>query len=176
MIGATLGAFVLAGILSTFLMLNRSGARLSNYNTMQIECRRALEEFSQDVRMASNVTFNGSSTSTASSITLTLPDNYASSGNQVTYAYDSSSSGANANTFYRLPGNASSTAARTVLVRNVTSCVFSRFNRLDAATTTDAATKRVELSLKTRIQTATTAAATESAMSATYVLRNKPAS
>src|SRR5689334_17859458 len=103
MIGATLGSIVLAGVLSTFLMLARSGANAVAYTTMDTQSRRALEEFSQDIRMASAVTWNS-----AYSITLTVPDNYAATSNQVTYTWDNT---ANVNSttyrcFYRVPSDA----------------------------------------------------------------------
>lgn len=164
MIGSSIGAFVLAGVLSAFLMMVRGGQRLYAYNGMELEARRALEEFAQDVRMASNATYNS-----ASSLTLTVPDNYTLNSNLVTYAYDSSSG-----CFYRRPGNASATGAAQLLARHVYSCTFNRYDRLGSATTSDAATKRIELSLRMRVTSTTGAAATENALSATYLLRNKP--
>jgi|JI10StandDraft_1071094.scaffolds.fasta_scaffold03143_4 Tfp pilus assembly protein PilW len=174
MIGASIGSFVLLGILTAFVTLGRNGARLYNYNTMETESRRALDEFSQDVRMASGIVWNS-----ATSVTLTVPDNYAAYGNQVTYAYDSATTGATRRTFYRVPGNPSTTYStpptRTALARNVTSCTFARYNRNTPAApaTTDAETKRLQVTMKISVTTATTVAATENAISATYLLRNK---
>lgn len=174
MIGASIGSFVLLGILTAFVTLGRSGARLYNYNTMETESRRALDEFSQDVRMASGIVWNSDS-----SVTLTVPDNYAAYGNQVTYAYDSATTGATRRTFYRVPGNPSTsystTPVRTALARNVTSCTFKRYNRNTPAdeASTDAETKRLQVTMKISVTAATTVAATENAISATYLLRNK---
>jgi prepilin-type N-terminal cleavage/methylation domain-containing protein len=70
MIGATIGSFVLAGVLSTFLLLGRSGANIVAYTVMDTQTRRAIEEFAQDVRMASAIVWNDSA-----SVTLTVPDN-----------------------------------------------------------------------------------------------------
>lgn len=165
MVGSTLGAFVLGGVLSTYLMLGRSGALAYAYNGMSIDARRALEEFAQDARMANAVTWNGSD-----SITLTVPDNYAASSNQVTYAHSSASG-----TFFRRPGDATSTAAATILARNVTSTTFHRYDRLDAVATNDAGTKRLELALRLRTGGNGSSAATENALSASFILRNKPA-
>ena len=83
MIGAVIGTIVLAGVLSSFLMLGRSGANVANYSMMETQSRRALEELSQDLRMANGVIWNSDQ-----SITLTVPDNYTATSNQVTYAYD----------------------------------------------------------------------------------------
>jgi Tfp pilus assembly protein PilW len=165
MVGSALGAIVLAGVLSTFLMLGRSGANVANYSMMEMESRRALEELSQDVRMAEAITWNS-----AQSITLKVPDNYTSTGNQVTYAYDSTSK-----TFYRMPGIASATNPQTTLVRSVASCAFARFNRLNAATAADVTTKRIQLTLAVRRTSQTVASASNTILSASYILRNKPA-
>jgi Tfp pilus assembly protein PilW len=156
MIGATLGAMVLAGVLSTFLMLGRSGANVANYSTMEMESRRALEELSQDLRMASTITWS------PQSITLVVPDNYT-----VTYAYNSGQQ-----EFQRTIG----TNTRA-LVKNVGSCTFARFNRLNVAidptVTSDATTKRIQLTLGIKKQSQTVAAASNTILSASYILRNK---
>lgn len=169
-ISSTIGTMVLAGVLSTFLMLGRSGQRLYYYNGMENESRRTLEEFAQDVRMSSDSLYNS-----ATSITLTVPDNYTGNGNQVTYTYGSVtiSSVVYPNCFYRRPGNASSTAVPTILMQNVTDCAFTRYDVLGSATTSDAATKRIELSLRVSNTRSTLVAATDNIVSATYLLRNK---
>lgn len=168
MIAATLGTMVMAGVMSTFLMLGRSGANISNYSMMETQSRRALEEFSQDLRMASNVTWNSNT-----SITLTVPNNYTTTSFQVTYAYDSSTSGATAQSFYRMPGDASATNPKTVLIRNVVAMSYARFNRLNGTATSNQTTKRIQLSMTARTTTRTVANASNIILSASYILRNK---
>lgn len=172
MIGSSIGAFILAGVLSAFIMMTRGAQRLYNYNGMEIEARRALEEFAQDVRMASAMTYNS-----ATSLTLTVPDNYTGNSNRVTYYYNSGTTGATAGCFYRRPGedvaHSTTTPGYQILARNVYSCAFNRYDRLGSATTSDGATKRIELSLRMRVTSTAGAAATENAISATYLLRNK---
>jgi hypothetical protein len=170
MVGSTIGAFVLVGVLSSFLMLGRSGMRLYFYNGMEAESRRTLEEFAQDVRMASDSVYNS-----ASSITLTVPDNYTSTANRVTYAFGSVvlNSVSIPNCFYRRPGDPSSTATPTILVRNVTDCTFRRYDVLGAATSIDSATKRIEMALRVSNSRNTLVASTDEIVSATYLLRNK---
>jgi Tfp pilus assembly protein PilW len=168
MIGLTLGMIVLAGVMTSFLMLGRSGMNAVHYSLSETEIRRGIEEFSQDVRMASGIKWNS-----ATSITLTVPDNYASSSNQVTYAWDSSTTSPTAQCFYRVPGTASSAMARTVFVRNVSAFEFSRFNRLHGEATSDAATKRVRISMNVRRVRTTLVATNSTLVSASYTLRNK---
>ena len=169
-IGATISVFILAGVLSAFLMLGRSGANAASYSVSETQIRRAIEEFAQDVRMASNLTWHS-----AHSITLTVPGNYASSGHQVTYTWDSATTGDTAQCFYRMPGDSDSTAAKTIFVRNVSSLSFSRFNRLDAAATSDPETKRVQLTMNVCRTGKTLVAANTTLVSASYTLRNKVA-
>ena len=172
MVGATIGSFVLAAILSTFLMLGRNGYNAANYSMMEAEARRALETFSEEARMASDLTWNSST-----SVTLTV---YASSGTyQVTYAYDSSSSGATAQSFYRQLGAPAGAGAKTILVRNVTEFAYRRYkvvNGVDYAATNDIETKQIQITLRSVRTGITTVATTNAVLSARVVLRNKAVS
>ncbi len=169
MISATISTFVLAGVLSSFLLLGRSGANLVNYTTMDAQTRRALEDFAQDVRMANNIVLNSPPTS----LTLTVPDNYTSNSNQVTYFWGTTSGNSLYHYFYRRPGNATSTSAVTTYIGNVTSLAFNRYDRLNAATTSDTDTKRVQLSMTITSTNSTVVSATDTTLSASFVLRNK---
>jgi prepilin-type N-terminal cleavage/methylation domain-containing protein len=171
MIGATLGSIVLAGVMSTFLMLSRSGMSAANYTTMDTQCRRALEEFAQDVRMASNVAWNSTG-----SVTLTVPDNYTTTSNKVTYTWDNTTGSASYRCFYRVPGDSSATSPKTIFVRNVTSFTFLRYDRLNAVTASDASTKRLRISMTVTTTANTAVAVTDQLVSASFILRNKPAS
>ncbi len=169
-IGSTIGAFVLAGVLTAFLMMGRSGYNASNYSVMEAEARRALQTFSEEARMANNITWNS-----ANSVTLRV---ITSAGTQmVTYAYDTGSSGATAGAFYRVVGTASSTATRQVLVRNVSEFAFRRYkvvNGVDYTAANDLETKQIQITLRARRTGVTTVAATNAVLSARVVLRNKP--
>jgi prepilin-type N-terminal cleavage/methylation domain-containing protein len=163
-IGSVISTLILTGVMTTFLMLGRSGANVANYSTMEMESRRALEELSQDLRMASNITWNS-----AQSITLTIPENYTATGNQVTYAFDGTSK-----EFYVMAGNSGATNPKRALVRSVESCSFARFNRLNIATTANTTTKRVQITLVVQRKSQTVASASNTILSASYILRNKP--
>lgn len=167
-IGATLSTIVLAGVMSAFLMLGRSGVNVANYSTSEAQIRRGMEEFGQDVRMASAIAWNSST-----SVTLTVPGQYAAHGNLVTYAYDPATSGATARSFYRVPGAPSSGAERMIFVRNISSFSFARYNRLDGAANSNAETKRLQITMNVRRSGQTVVAANTSVVSASYILRNK---
>ena len=168
MIGSTIGSFVLLGVLSTFLMLGRSGANIVSYTSMDAQTRRGLEEFAQDVRMASGIIWNSET-----SVTLTVPDNYTTTSNQVTYAWDTTVGGANYHDFYRMAGTAAANNSKTRLIAKVTSFSYSRFNRLNVAAASDPETKRLQLSLTITSNNTTVAAATDTTISACFIMRNK---
>lgn len=163
MIAASLGTMVLAGVMSTFLMLGRSGANVANYSVMESQARRALEEFSQDVRMANAITWNS-----ASSITLTIPNNYAPTAGVVTYAYDSSTK-----KFYRTPRDSTSASGQTDLIRNVVSFSYARYDRINNPAAQDMTTKRIQISMTARTTSNTAVGASNIILSASYILRNK---
>jgi prepilin-type N-terminal cleavage/methylation domain-containing protein len=169
LIATVLSGAILAGILSSFLMMGRSGYNAANYSMMEAEARRALETFSEEARMAKNITWNSSS-----SITLTV---VSSAGDYtVTYAYDSSSSGSTALCFYRKLGTSSSTATPLILVRNVSDFSFRRYkvvNGTDYSAANDLETKQIQITLRAIRTGSTTVAATNAVLSARVVLRNK---
>jgi hypothetical protein len=168
MIGATIGSFILLGVLTTFLMLGRSGANIIAYTTMDAQTRKGFEEFAQDVRMASDCVWNS-----ATSLTLTVPNNYTSTSNQVTYAWDNTSGSATYRYFYRVPGSSATGTPKTTYIANVTSFTFYGYDRLNASTTTNAAIKRVQINLTVTTSNKTVVSATDTTLSASFVLRNK---
>ncbi len=164
MIGASLAAFVLAGVISTFLFLGRSGANISNYSEMETEARTGLEYFAQDTRQASDLYWNS-----ASSVSLTV------SGATITYSYSSADE-----TFSRRAGGTT-----TVLVEGVSDFEFSGYmitgatvntSDLSTAAKREAAsdvTKQLQVYLKASRSSVTVATATNTVLSARYILRNK---
>jgi hypothetical protein len=156
LIASTLSAFVLAGVLSSFLFLSRTSFRASAYSEMEAEVRRGLETISRDIRNASDVHWNS-----AQSVTLTV------NGSPVTYAYDGSAASATSRSFYRAPGDAGSTQPRTVLIRNLEPDVS------DNTAHNDAETKQLQLVLRARQVNVATTGASQALVSGRYVLRNK---
>jgi Tfp pilus assembly protein PilV len=168
LIAATLSTFVLAGVLSAFLFLARTSFRSSGYSEMEAELRRGLDTFARDTRSATDVRWNS-----AQSITLTV------NGRPVTYAYDSTAASATHRSFYRLEGDANSSLPRTVLVHGVTpEFAFQRYKLVqpgvaDNAATNDRETKLLSLTLRAARTSVATVGASNSAVSARYLLRNK---
>ena len=162
MIGATLSSFVLAGVLSTFLFLGRSGQNLRNYSDMETQARKALELFAEDTRQASSVVW-------ADSNTLTLVVNAIN----IKYAYASGS-------FVRTIGTATTGTTLLTGITNfsflaysITGVALTDFSTAAARTAANSATKQVQISLSAARSSQTVTTATNIVLSARYVLRNK---
>ena len=168
MVSAALGTFILAGVLSVFLMMGRSGYNASSYSIMDSEARRGLEVLSIDARMASDIQWIDSS-----AITLTV------NGAEVTYAYDSATTGPTARSFYRKVGGFASGATPQVLVRDITEFTFCRYkvvNGVDFSAANDLETKQIQVTLRAARTRSTVATATNAVLSARVILRNKKVS
>jgi len=172
MIATGLSSIVMSGVMSSFVLLGKNSFNAASYSIMESESRRALEKFTQDARMADNVTWNSDS-----SVTLSLASPTGSY--LVTYACDAAPTGTTARTFSRKLGAASSTAVPLVLVRNVSDFAFRRYkivNGTDFTAVNNLETKQLQITLRTVRTGATTVDTTNSVLSARVVLRNKPVS
>ena len=173
MVSATISTIVLAGILSAFLMIGRTGYAAGNYSEMDAQTRRALEIFGADARKAADVRWHDAQT-----LTLYVSTESAATA-AVTYGYDTVTSSPTYRTFYRVQGDSASAEPRLALVRNVsTDFAFARFKLeqpgvSDNSAGNDLETKQLQVTLRTARTGATTPIATQSAISARYILRNK---
>jgi len=160
---------VMSGVLSSFVLVGKNGYNSSNYSVMEAESRRALEIFTQEARMADNITWIS-----ASCVTLSVVND---TGNYlVTYVYNDATSGDTAQTFYRQPGASGSGAPVQILVRGVSDFAFRRYKVVtgsDFTATNDLETKQVQITLRTVRTGVTTVNTTNSVLSARVVLRNK---
>ena len=164
LISSGLASFILAGVLTTFLFLGRSGANVQNYTDLEAQARRALEQFAQDTRQASAIAWNS-----ANSVTMFVD------GVLITYAYASGN-------FTRGVTTSPATPTRTLL-SGITTFSFKAYNITGAeiagigTTTTLAAagttTKQLQISLQAARRSQTVAAATNTVLSARFILRNK---
>lgn len=171
MVAALLGGLVLTGVLATNLQLLRSGVRVTQYAEMSSQVSRGIAQLEGDLKSASDITWNN-----ASDITLTIPT-AAGATRQVTYAWTGATQ-----SFFMVPGNSSAvTAGRVFLVSGIPTradgsagAIFTRYDLDGNAAATDLATKGVQVSLNV-VRTARTAAtSTDAAVSAIFILRNKP--
>lgn len=79
----TLSLMMMTAVLSGYIFLGRSFTRLANQETLEREGRLTLQYFTQDARMASEI----SGTPSASAVTFTIPT--ATGTLSVKYTYDS---------------------------------------------------------------------------------------
>ena len=171
---ASLSAMILAGVLSTSVLIIRSSVRASNYSIMEAETRRAFEQMGIDARMASDfscVFTSGSITS----FTLTIPNEDLSQIYYVTYGYDTSNS-ANQVIFIVPGNNPAATVGRRVLVNQVNAMTFLRYDAtnilIPAATISNAGIKHIQMSvsvLRTGVGIVNT---TQVIRSSAFTLRN----
>lgn len=171
MVATLLGGLVLTGVLATNLQLLRSGVRVTQYAEMSTQARRGLEQLEGDLKCAVGVTWNSDS-----DITLTVPSQSGTTS-QVTYAWTRATQA-----FFRVPGASSAaTLGRVYLVNGIplrsdgtAGVAFARYDRDGNTASTDAATKKVQVSMNL-VRTALTAAtSTDVTVSPIYILRNKP--
>ncbi len=157
MISATLGGFILTAVLTTFLFLGRSGANVQNYSDMEAQARRALEFFAQDTRQASAITWNSTT-----SITLTVD------GVATNYSFASG-------TFSRqITGGPVQNLVTGVLSFSFKaySITGTEINLADLAAA-GRSTKQLQISLRASRSSRTVATATNTVLSARFILRNK---
>lgn len=172
-IAATIGSFVLAGVMASFLMLVRSGVRTSNYSVMETETRRAFEQLGIDARMANafTSTFTGS---TITAFTLTIPNNDLTGQRQVMYGYDTSDS--TNYKFYIVPVPDTTPSSRRVLVNKVSSLTFLRYDSTGAlipsTTPSDANVKHIQVSVSVRRAEVGVAQTTQIIRSSAFTIRN----
>lgn len=81
LVAASLAAFAMTALLSSFVFLARNFTRLANYQALENEGRRALTYLQADLELAEAV--KPGTNPTANSLTLVLP------AGEVTYTYDS---------------------------------------------------------------------------------------
>lgn len=170
MVGAGLSAIVLAGVLSSFLMMGRVGANVANYTEIEAEARSALEQFSREVRVAFDVTAYDDN-----SVTLSIPDattNPTGLAYSVTYAFDSANKRLNRNGSPLITG----------VVANPGTPFFNYYRRIrtgyvEGYTTNTvlnrAEIKQIEVSFALQRKNVTVTTATNKVLSARFILRNK---
>ncbi len=198
MIGATLGSMVLGGVMTTYLMLMRSGMRAQNYAQMEVQTRVAFEQLGLDARMASNISTTDSTkavgvTTTRTSVTLTVPNKYTTTSNKVTYAYDSTNKlfylvpgdGTTSGQVYVAPGSGTPPTGQRILVGRagsaalnlkVTTLSFARHDQVGTlipiTTTSDSTCKHIQVSLNVQGAASGTVATNENVASASFTIRN----
>lgn len=166
LVATTLGAIIMGAILSSFLFMARAGLSLQYYSDLETQARNAIETFAQDVRIASDVTWNSQN-----SITLTTAAS--SGGGQVTYIYNPANG-----TFTRQQISPAVGPVLT-LISGISTFEFTAYsiatNPVDLTNLVAAGnnTKQIQISLRAERTHATLNTATNKVISARFILRNK---
>lgn len=170
MIASTLSVVVMGGILSTSLMITRSGYRVEQYTDMENESRKSLEQFGQDVRMAQTVTWID-----ANNLTLVLPTSATGTGTlSISYTYDPV-----ARTFSRAIGGQTA-----VLLTGIDECTLMGYKINGDPTHTSStptiswatisnSTKQLQLSVSSRRTQTANIQTAQKVISARFIMRNK---
>lgn len=168
-IASALSLLVMAGVLGAFVYFGRTGLAVGYYQKMEEELRRGLEIFSEDARMATSVRWTN-----AWNITFTVPDSDGGA-RTVSYVYEPEHPDAPTGDFCRVTADGN----RRVLVREISSDFsFRRFKIeqpgvADNSAANDLETKQIQVSLRTLHSSVSGPAASQIAVSARYLLRNK---
>lgn len=175
LVATGLSGIVLAAVLSTVLMISRSGYLLNNYIEMETQARVALEQFALDVRVAENIEWlRASDTAPLTGLTLVAPD-----GTRVLYQY-----------FPRVGDmdgilirkqTAPTEGQESITITGIETLAFIAY-KIDTElinpaglnlATVNLNTKQVQISLSTRRTRTGVTDATNNVVSARFVLRNK---
>lgn len=159
MVAVSAMAIVFAGIFAAYLFVGRNLTRLVNFQRQEVESRRALRQFTQDLSAAISLT-----TATSTQIALTKPT--ATGTTTVSYTY-SSANGMLTRT---------DTAGTRTILSGLTAFTLSYFNETGSSTASTQSVKGVEFSYSSAVGTAASGTrASYTTVSPRVVLRNKPA-
>jgi Tfp pilus assembly protein PilW len=171
LVATTLSAAVLAAVLSAVLMISRSGYLLNNYIEMETQARVALERFALDVRVAEDIDWmRESDTAPLTGLTLTAPD-----GVRVLYQYFPEDG------ILIRKQTAPAEGREEVVITGIQTLAFIAY-KIDTQIITPAGlnlgtidlnTKQVQISLSARRSRTGVTDATNTVVSARFVLRNK---
>lgn len=163
LVGTAVGALILAGVVTTYIISVRGFSAVSNYNQIHGDGRIAVTYFAKDIRAVSSI----ASFSNPSNITVTIPTAFNASGvatNTATVTYSTS-----AGALYRYD---SRTGKTDMLATNISQLTFTLF---DTANSTNGVTlstaKGIQADIKLR-KTIGSRAQTEDYLSARYDMRN----
>jgi prepilin-type N-terminal cleavage/methylation domain-containing protein len=191
MIGSTISAFILAGILSTFLFMGRSGANIQNYTDMESQARKALEIFAEDSRQAAAITWVSGNqirltVNTVDYHTYTYANGATANTGTLTRVVSKVSGGAVVSTMTLLTGivnpvarTATNAATCTPFFRgyNLNGVEFTAIQYASPTATelasASSGTKQIQISMEASRTSRTVMSATNTVLSARFILRNK---
>jgi Tfp pilus assembly protein PilW len=163
MVAGAIGAFILASVLTTYVFSMKGLRAIANYDEIHSDGRHAVDVFAQDMRGVNSVT-----SFSASSLTVTIPTSFSSSGSvtstkTVRYYLNSAA-------LYRTD---SSTGNTDMLATNICQLTFSLYDKLGNGTAVPSSAKGVQVDIKLR-KYVLSIIQSEDFLSARYDMRNVP--
>lgn len=170
---SALSAIVMAGALSTFYLLTRTGYRSAAYAEMASDLRNGLDHFTRDVRLAADLRWVD-----ARRVVLLVPgaDGRVS---EISYGYEVAAPGAASGRFYRETADADGRAVRATLADSIApDFAFARYrlpsgDAAPAPAANDLETRLLELNLRAVRANPAGAVVSQTARSTRALLRNK---
>lgn len=158
LIGSSLSAILLVGVLSSFTFMGRSLGRMASQQQLETQSRRALQVFDSDARMATAL-----SGPTNTSVTLlNVPDGLGGT-NSVVYSY---SGGTLTRTVGANPAQ--------VVLRNIQTFDFDYYDSQNVASASTLSIKQLMMSFTTAVGTATSGTrSTFQTATPRIIMRNK---
>jgi Tfp pilus assembly protein PilW len=162
MIAATIGSFIMAAIVTTYIFSLKGFRAIENYQEIHSDGRLAIDFFSRDMRAAYDIT-----SFSASNIVVKIPTAFSNQGTvtadkTVTYAVS-------AGTLRRTD---TATGKTSVLANNINQLTFALYDRVGSNTTVLANAKGVQVDIKLR-KTVMSQVQTEDYLSGRIEMRNK---
>lgn len=173
MISTALTVIVMSAVLTTMMMVLKTGYSVEQYTEMEQQSRASLELFGQDVRMAKTADWTSQN-----EVALTIPTDSSGATKAVVYSYDAAKQ-----TFSR---EDKSTGLTRVLLSGIDQCALNAYKLsspdplFDPASTAEVNwisisqdTKQIQLSVTCSRNQILKARTTQKALSARFILRNK---
>ena len=170
-IALTIGMFILAGVVSTYLMCVKSFQAVANYAEIHKGGREAVNYFAKDMRAVYAISSFNNST-----LTVTIPTNFTSTGSvngtkTVTYTYTQSISNAETNGW--LKRYDSNTGVTSTLASNIYFLQYSLYDHVGSTTALTSVAKSIAVEIKLR-KSIISQIQSEDYISARMDMRNKP--
>ena len=163
MMGTAIGAFVIAGVITTYILCLKQFTAISNYAEIHRGGRSSVDQLSQDFRGVSSI-----SSFASTNLVVIIPTAFSATGSvisnkTVTYAVRNGG----------LWRTDSSTGKTVMLTTNINTVTFSLYNRLGSNTTVVSTAKGVQVDLRLR-KTVMSQIQSEDYLSARLDMRNVP--
>lgn len=163
LVATAVGAIILVGVMTTYIMSVRSFAYIANYDQMHMNGRLAVEYFAKDMRSVTNIV----SFPNSSNITVIIPTGFNATGgvtNSATVTYSTS-----AGAFYRYDSRTGNTDKLAANINSINLTLYDLAGNSNSVTLANAKGIQLDMHLMTYVGSKTQS---EDILSARYDMRN----